>query len=206
MNDQNTIISPFSLVPPIGLFVAMARGYMVYFDGAEHYVKQSIRNRYHILAANGVQTLTINAVGQKGEKVPTKNVLIDYDEPWIRLHKKALESAYRSSPFFEHYYPKVIDLFDSRHPDFGNFFGESLKLWTRLLKLESDFVIGDEYIRIDSDYDLRQKIKTPEQFPNEFASKKYLQVFSDRFEFQPNLSILDLLFNEGPAALTVLKG
>jgi len=206
MNDQGTIISPFSLVPPVGLFVAMARGYRVYFDGAEHYVKQSIRNRYHILAANGVQTLTINVVGQKGEKIPTKNILIDYDEPWVRLHKRALESAYRSAPFFDHYYPKIIALFETRHPDFGSFFRESLKLWMSLLKCKPDIIIGDEYIEVDTDCDLRQRIKTPEQFPNAFQSKKYLQVFHDRFEFQPNLSIPDLLFNEGPAALSVLKG
>lgn len=206
MNDQNTIVSPLSLVPPIGLFVAMARGYRVYFDGAEHYVKQSIRNRYHILAANGVQTLTINVVGQKGEKVPTKNILIDYDEPWIRLHKKALESAYRSSPFFEHYYPKMISLFEKRQPDFGSFFRESLTLWIELLKFDPDFSIENEYVEIDADRDLRKRIKSPQQFPADFQSKKYLQVFGDRFDFQPNLSILDLLFNEGPAALSVLKG
>ncbi|MFT5596416.1 MAG: hypothetical protein ACI8QH_001213, partial [Flammeovirgaceae bacterium] len=82
MNDQLVIVSPFSLVPPLGLFASLAQGHKLYFDGAEHYVKQTIRNRYHILSANGMQTMTINVVGQKGEKIPTKNILIDYDEPW----------------------------------------------------------------------------------------------------------------------------
>jgi hypothetical protein len=206
MNDQLVIVSPFSLVPPLGLFAALAQGHKLYFDGAEHYVKQTIRNRYHILSANGMQTMTINVVGQKGEKIPTKNILIDYDEPWIRLHKRALESSYRSSPFFDHYYPKVIGLFETKHANFGDLFRESFKLWTGLLKFEPDYLISDDYIELDSDYDLRSRIKSPEQFPADFHSKKYLQVFSDRFDFQPNLSILDLLFNEGPAALSVLKG
>ena len=206
MNDELLIVSPLSLVPPVGLFVAMAKGHKICFDGAEHYVKQTIRNRYHILSANGVQTLTINVVGQKGEKTPCHSILIDYDEPWIRLHKRALESSYRSSPFFEHYYPKVIKLFEIRHSDFGAFFRESLRLWLSLLKFEPDFSIQDEYVEFDSEFDLRKRIKSPEQFPAEFQSKKYLQVFSDRFDFQPNLSILDLLFNEGPAALSLLKG
>ncbi|MCZ4408954.1 WbqC family protein [Cryomorphaceae bacterium 1068] len=206
MSDELLIVSPLSLIPPIGLFVAMAKGHKVYFDTAENYVKQTIRNRYHILSANGVQTLTINVVGQKGEKTPSGNILIDYDEPWIRLHKRALESSYRSSPFFDHYYPKVINLFEARHPDFGAFFRESLNLWLRLLKFEPNFSIQDKYVEIDADYDLRTRIKSPDQFPAEFQSKKYLQVFSDRFDFQPNLSILDLLFNEGPASLSVLKG
>jgi hypothetical protein len=206
MNDELLIVSPLSLVPPVGLFVAMAKGHKVCFDGAENYVKQTIRNRYHILSANGVQTLTINVVGQKGKKTPSADILIDYDEPWIRLHKRALESSYRSSPFFDHYYPKVINLFEAGHCNFGDFFSESINLWLRLLKFEPDFSIKDEYVEFDSDYDLRKRIKSPEQFPSEFQSKKYLQVFSDRFEFQANLSILDLLFNEGPAALSVLKG
>jgi hypothetical protein len=206
MNDGPVIISPFSLVPPVGLFVAMARGHKVYFDGGENYVKQTIRNRYHILSANGVQTMTINVVGQNGQKVPATDILIDYDEPWIRLHKRALESSYRSSPFFDHYYAKVIALFEKRHSTFGAFFGESLKLWLRLLKFEPEFSIEEKYIELDSDFDLRSGIKSPKQFPPDFQSKKYLQVFSDRFDFQSNLSILDLLFNEGPGALSVLKG
>lgn len=206
MNDDGIIVSPLSLVPPVGLFVAMAKGHKVCFDGGENYVKQTIRNRYHILAANGVQTLTINVVGQKGEKTPSSEILIDYDEPWIRLHKRALESSYRSSPFFDHYYPEVVNLFEARHSNFGDFFRESNGLWLKLLKFEPDYSIENEYVEMDSNYDLRKRIKSPEQFPTEFQSKKYLQVFSDRFEFQPNLSILDLLFNEGPAALSVLKG
>lgn len=206
MSDGQTIISPFSLVPPIGLFAALAQGQKIIFDGNENYVKQTIRNRYHILSANGVQALTINAVGQKGTKVPTRDVLIDYDEPWIRLHKRALESAYRSSPFFDHYYPKVIHLFESKYPSFGSFFSESSRLWLDLLKLDRPIEIAEKYVEQKSDCDLRGRIKTPEQFPASFRSKKYIQVFSDRFDYQPNLSIIDLLFNEGPAALSVLKG
>jgi hypothetical protein len=206
MNDQPVIISPFCLVPPVGLFVAMACGYRILFDGGENYVKQSIRNRYHILAANGVQTLTVNVIGQKGEKIPTKDISIDYEEPWIRLHKRALESAYRSSPFFDHYYPKLLKLIEAQHADFGAFFCESLKLWLSLLKFDPDYEISETFLECECKFDLRQKIKTPEQFPSEFSTDKYLQVFSDRFEFQPNLSILDLLFNEGPASLSVLKG
>jgi hypothetical protein len=205
MNDPFTIVSPFSLVPPIGLFVALAEGHKVYFDGGENYVKQSIRNRYHILSANGIQTLTINVVGQKGEKVPSKDILIDYDEPWIRLHKRALQSSYRSSPFFDHYYPKVIQLFETKHADFGDFFRESIKLWTSLLKFDPEISIEENYVELDCDYDLRPRIKNPDQFPADFQSKRYLQVFGDRFDFQHNLSILDLLFNEGPAALSLLK-
>ncbi|MCH2216223.1 MAG: WbqC family protein [Flavobacteriales bacterium] len=206
MNSAKEVISPLSLVPPIGLFMAMARGYCVTFDAGENYVKQTIRNRYHILAANGVQALTINVVGQKGTKIQTAEVLIDYEKDWVRIHKRAIESAYRSSPFFDHYYPKITSLLNAKHKTLKSFFDESIITWCSLLRMEGKFTISQEYVEKDVAYDLRLPIKSPDQFPRGFDCRGYLQVFSDRFDFVQNLSVIDLLFNEGPAALTILKG
>ncbi|MEM9053555.1 MAG: WbqC family protein [Bacteroidota bacterium] len=206
MNSPERVISPITLIPPVGIFVAMAKGYEMIFDGGENYIKQTIRNRYHILAANGVQALTINVVGQKGVKTKSSDILIDYEKDWVRLHKRAIESAYRSSPFFDHYYPKITALFDTQYSTLARFFEESFSTWCHLLKLEENFTISEEYVEESSRFDLRVPIKSPAQFPNQFFSRPYLQVFSDRFEFSPNLSVIDLLFNEGPAAIAILKG
>lgn len=203
--SKNLIVSPLLPIPPTGLLTAMSRGYTVHFDSGENYVKQSIRNRYHILSANGVQALTIPVIGQKGEKIPTKNILIDYDEPWIRIHMRALESAYRSSPFFDHYYPQIQELLNRKHENFLDFFRSGMKLWLRLLQWNPDFSIGEEYYEGECVLDLRTPIKSPSDFPAEFHPSSYMQVFEDRFDFQPNLSIVDLLFNEGPSAMSVLK-
>lgn len=192
-------------VPPVGLFSAMARGYTVHFDGGENYVKQSIRNRYHILSANGVQALTIPVIGQKGKKIPTKDIFIDYNEPWIRIHMRALESAYRSSPFFDHYYPRIRELLNREGDNFLDFFESGMELWTKLLQWKPDYSIGKEYFEGEFRFDLRPPIKSPRDFPSEFRTQPYLQVFEDRFEFQSNLSVMDLLFNEGPSSLSVLK-
>jgi hypothetical protein len=205
MSSEETILFPLSMVPPCGLFVALAKGYDVLFDGHEHYIKQTIRNRYHILGPNGVQALTINVVGQNGQKIPTAEIGIDYEKDWIRIHKRALESAYRSAPFFDHYYPHIEQLFDSRPDTLGSFFGKSIKLWCSLIKFTPSIELSSSYIEDFEALDLRKRIKNPSQLPEKFTPQKYLQVFNDRFDFIPNLSILDLLFNEGPSALAVLK-
>jgi len=205
MNDGEKLVAPLSLFPPIGLFVAMAKGYQIIFDLGENYTKQTIRNRYHILGANGVQSLTVNVVGQKGLKIPSALVKIDYEKNWVRIHKRAIESAYRSSPFFEHYYPKISSLFDTELDTLGSFFKRSMPLWCDLLNIKNEFQISTEFIKSDCSLDLRPPIKSPGQFPLDFNYKPYLQVFSDRFDFIPNLSIIDLLFNEGPAACSILN-
>jgi len=203
--NEDIVVSPLLLFPPVGLFQAAAMGHHIRFDVGEHYVKQTIRNRYHILSANGVLTMTIPIVGLKGKKTPTSQVLIDYDEPWVRLHKRALESAYRSSPFFDHYYPEIRESIETHTPRFIDFFEKSFSLWCRLLKFEPTHSFSESFIEDRFDFDLRKPIKDPSDFPKKFHPPEYLQVFSDRFAFQPNLCIVDLLFNEGPAGLSVLK-
>ncbi len=194
------------LFPPVGLFVALAKGYHIRFDPVENYVKQSIRNRYHILGANGVQTLTIAVMSQGGNKISTGKIRINYDKPWQREHKRSIESAYRSSPFYEHYESIIFDLIDSRHSDFQAYFNMCFSSLCKIIGLSPKYSIENSYVA-DQDFsiDLRPRIKFPHQFPTEFSSQKYLQVFADRFPFQPNLSIIDLIFNEGPATLATLK-
>lgn len=184
--------------------VLLAQNNEVVFDAGEHFEKQTIRNRYHILTANGVLALTLNVVGQKGRKVPTGNIEIDYRKNWVRDHLRAIESAYRSAPFFEHYFPEVEAIFTQRHANLGDFFDSAFPRWLKLLGLEKNYSFSEKYIETEAALDLRGRIKNPDHFPDELATAEYLQVFADRFDFQRNLSVIDLLMNEGPAAGTCL--
>jgi hypothetical protein len=204
--ETRTAVFPLSPLPSVAYFRAIALGYKLVFDGHEHYVKQTIRNRYHILGANGVLGLSIHVEGLAGRKIPTREMRIDKSKPWKRLHLRAIESAYRSSPFFDHYYPGIKNLILSDHRTIGDLFEVSFPYWLDLLKLNSDWTFSDGYVEGQAEIDLRSRIKQIGDFPTSLLTPPYLQVFADRFPFQPNLSVIDLLFNEGPAAAALLKG
>lgn len=199
------VVVPISPVPPIAIFkLGLVHGELL-VDGHEHYVKQTIRNRYHILTANGVLALTINVKSQGGERLSTGNIGIDYDKPWVRTHLRAIEAAYRSSPYFEHYFQEVCDILETPHSTLQDFFEASFPKWQKLLKASFDWKMSDKYVENGFSADFRIRAKSPLDFPQSLHSKPYIQVFSDRYPYQPNLSIIDLLFNLGPEAISHLK-
>src|SRR5690554_1793475 len=201
---MTTVILPISLFPPIPFFVACVNADKIIIDSGENYQKQTIRNRYHILSANGVLPLTVNVVGQKGEKIPTGKIEIDYDKLWIREHIRAIESAYRSAPFFEHYFPEIREILETRHNTFEEMFNRVFPKWLSLMGIKCDWSYSSTYVEASADLDLRKRLKKPTDFPDSLRSQDYMQVFFDRFPFEANLSIIDLLMNEGPVANSFL--
>lgn len=202
---MNTVILPISIIPSTAYLVACAKGHKVIIDGGENYQKQTIRNRYHILSANGVLPLTVNVTSQKGEKIPTDQIQIDYEKHWIREHLRAIESAYRSAPFFEHYFPRVVTLLESKHSCMKDMFLSGFPQWLELAGVTCDWQHSSTFVETPADLDLRLPIKKPADFSPALSTQKYMQVFSDRFPFYSNLSIIDLLMNEGPASNTILQ-
>ena len=162
-------ILPAAYLPSIEYCARWAQGPCV-VDGGEHFVKRSERNRTHILTAGGVLALTVQAVRANRPRTPMRDVRIDYSKRWQHQHWTALVSAYKASPYFDHYAPRFEPFYTRRY----------------------EFLF---------DYDLRPKRKEGA----DFASPPYIQVFSDRLPFTPNLSIADLLFCEGPQSPALLK-
>ncbi len=196
----NEVVLPIAPVPPISFFVACLRCQKIWVDPYEHYVKQTIRNRYHVMNANAVLALTIDVKGQGGVKVATSEVKIENSKGWVRNHLRTLEAAYRSAPFFEHYFPLIEAEFRKSYATLGHLFEALFPLWLRLLKIEIGWSYSDGFFERAAAYDLRQKIKDADSFHPDLTSPSYVQVFSDRFGFKPNLSVIDLLMNVGPAA------
>lgn len=175
----------------------------VVFDRAEHFVKQSYRNRTEIYGANGKLALIVTLV-KRTKRTPMRDVKIAYDENWRKHHWKSLASAYRSSPYFEFYEDDFAPYFtEKKYSSLVEFNMDLCALVLRLLNIPIEFKYLDEYTPVDG-LDLRKeispKIKKSEQIPEQ----KYLQVFASKYDFIPNLSILDLLFNEGPNAVSFL--
>lgn len=203
--NNSTLVAPIICIPPIGYFAKAAVAKEVIIDAGENYVKQSIRNRYHILSANGVLTLSIPVISQGGEKIPTGDIKIDYSKEWQRNHLRAINAAYRSAPFYDYYAGAVTELIESGAESLREFAEKSAAICDEWLGYEISRKVENAFQEGDFDCDLRLKIKRPEDFPGKPEFKTYVQVFADRFEFQPNLSILDLIFNLGPEAGYFIK-
>lgn len=203
--SENSMVSPLMCIPPIGFFAEAEKAGKVTIDAGENYIKQTVRNRYHILSANGLLALSIPVVGQDGAKVPTGEIDIDYSKAWQRNHLRAINAAYRSAPFYDYYIDSVENIILSGAKSLRAFAENSLKEWIELLELEFAWEVISEYSEEHYSCDLRGRIKQPGDFPTEVEFKPYVQVFADRFAFQENLSVLDILFNLGPEAGSFIK-
>jgi len=207
--SNNSVILSTAYLPPIQYFSKLVLYTEVSIEVQESYSKQSYRNRCEILSCNGLLSLTIPVIKVNGNNTLTKDIEIDYSMNWQKNHWKAIESAYRTSAYYDFvadlinpYFSKkekyLIDL--NAKIIFGvmEFLG-----FCKVITNTNEFV--NEYSKDVADF--RSSIHPKPQFQiidNEFKSVKYFQVFNDRFSFLPNLSIIDLLFNEGLNGLKII--
>ncbi len=194
--------------PPVQYISKLLAG-PVAIEAHESYLKQSYRNRCNIMAANGTMALTVPIVKWHGEKMPIGQVQIDYDLPWQKIHLKSIESAYKSTPFYDYYIDDFMPFFEQRHERLFDFNQQILEVILQSLGITPTMELTTQYEKaatgmIDLRYGLSPK--ESQQLPDShFAPTPYYQVFADRHGFTPNLSIIDLLFNEGPMARSILE-
>lgn len=170
-------------------------------DLGEHYVKRSERNRAQIMTANGVMSLTVNLCKANRPRVPVKDIRIDYSKRWQHLHRTAILSAYRSTPYFDHYADALMPFYERRFDFLADYNAEITDVLLRLARIDACPAYSDTYIVAgEGDDDLRAKKRE-----SAFVSPEYFQSFGDRMAFVPNLSFADLLFSEGPNATDVLR-
>ncbi|MCB9364826.1 MAG: WbqC family protein [Flavobacteriales bacterium] len=183
-------------LPPIEYFYYLTLDNHAIIDVNENFVKQTYRNRCSILSPNGKLDLVIPLL-KKGKQTKIKNIKIAYYENWQKVHWKSIEAAYRSSPYFEYYEDEFKPLFLDERPELLIDF--NLKLIHKIIELIGipvELVISEKYIDKDEN-DADYRFISPKKKPN-LTFEEYIQVFSDKTGFNTNLSILDLLFNEGP--------
>jgi hypothetical protein len=174
----------------------------------ENFVKQTYRNRCVIYGANGELTLSIPII-KNSPKVLTKDILIDYSTNWRKMHLKSIESAYSSSPFFEYYIDDFIPFYTKEFKFLLDFNTEIQKVVLEHFEIEknihytTDYQFSKDLINIK---DFREKISPKKTIADlDFISHEYNQVFIEKHGFKQNLSIIDLLFNEGPNAIEILS-
>jgi len=171
------------------------------FDKHEHYVKQTYRNRCTIYGANGKLDLIIPVEKGRNGHQTMKDVKISYAQDWQRLHWKSMESAYRSSPYFEFYEHKFAPFYETKTNYLVDFNVKIQEILFALLDIDFFPVFTTSY-ETQGIHDFRSLADPLTKVEAGFNS--YIQVFESRHGFIENLSILDLLFNCGPEAATFI--
>lgn len=173
----------------------------------DHFIKQTYRNRCVIATTNGLQALTVPIERFEGAHCAMLNIRISDHGSWRHLHWNALQSAYGESPFFEFYADDIRPFFERRWDFLVDFNMETTQKMCELLDIQPHITLTDAYVSAEdvgvTDY--RDVIRPKNPLPDDrFQPRHYYQVYEQKHGFQPNLSILDLLFNEGPEAVLYL--
>jgi WbqC-like protein family len=200
---MNILILP-TYFPSISHFVAMVQSEHVTFEVDDNFQKQTNRNRTYIYSPNGVQLLNIPVKHSKTAHQKTKDIQIETEFDWQKQHFKSLEAAYRSSPFFEYFEDDLAPIFEKKHQFLLDLNFETLDFITKSLRQKIEFSKTTEYFRdVENNCTDFRILADGKKDVNIFES--YKQVFDDKHGFINNLSVLDLLFNEGKFALDYLK-
>ncbi|MEJ8802964.1 WbqC family protein [Pontibacter sp. H249] len=191
--------------PPVAYFWHALHSDEVQLETHENYIKQSYRNRCHVLTAQGLQPLSVPVVrGSSKDKTLITEIEIDYSQKWHSVHWRTIQAAYGRAPYFEFYSDYIKEVYERQPKFLFQLNVDLLQLYFKLLKLKRPL----QYTAFYSDQapenvlDLRNKIH-PKIYPDNLHVKPYTQVFGKHFV--PDLSIIDLLFTQGPASLSYLQ-
>ena len=211
--------------PPISYFALIAEGMVlpsrtagvvagevkpsvVCIEACETYQKQSWRNRCRIYAADGPQYLNFPIVHEGTHELPIREIRVDYSTPWVLRTERAITSAYESSAYFDYYKDELFAILDSKPETLFELDLRIIRFFLRKTGIAADIRFTTEYVPVSPVPDYRALIhpKRPDTILYDLGLEKpYFQVFARKHGFIPNLSIMDLLFNEGPDSILYLK-
>ena len=197
-------IFPLFYLPPVEYF-AKLNAYKpdILVEREEHFPKQTYRNRADIYSPDGRLSLSVPVIKGSKNHTKIKDVKISYDFKWQRLHWMGLQTCYRSSAYFEFYEDELAPFYEKRYDYLFDYNQQQLHFILKAIKLQVNINYTEVY---ETDYtglpDFRSSLTPKTQ--NNFEQKPYFQVFDDRQGFMKNLSIVDLLFNQGPQTANYL--
>jgi len=189
---------------PISQYSAIYQSEAIIFEIEDNFQKQTYRNRCYIYGANGKLALNIPVKHKTTEgRKKTKDTLVENDFPWQQQHYKSLQSAYRSSPFFEFFEEDLLKIFNKKYTFLQDLNIDTHLFVTDALQMEQDFAKTTSYELAPNNTDYRGLAIAKKGI--EIKMDSYIQMFDDKYGFIPNLSILDLLFMEGPNTISFLE-
>jgi len=185
-------------LPPVEYFIALNKYRPnIIIEREEHFPKQTYRNRTNICSPDGILPLVVPVIKGSKNHTKIKEVKISYDFKWQRLHRMSLQACYRRSAYFEYYEDDFAPFYENKETFLFDYNQQFLELLLKLTKIKTGITYTESY---EPEYpaltDLRTSINPKKEI--DFQQKPYFQVFEEKQGFIKNLSIVDLLFNQGP--------
>ena len=196
------ILLPLFYLPPISWFsVFLRENAEIVFEQFESFPKQTYRNRTAVYGANG-RLLLIIPVKHNGTRT-INEIEVSHRDSWEKIHWKSIKTAYQRSPYFEYYEDQLEQIFNFKTNSLFAFNLNALKIIQKILKTDKGYSFTEEYFRNPTEENYREKFSPKKE--QEFILEEYYQTFTEKFGFQEDLSIIDLLCNKGPESLTYIK-
>ena len=190
------IIHP-TYFPNIFLFKTIINSTNILFEVNDHYVKQTLRNRTSIHAANGKLDLSVPVKFSSTIKEKYKDIRICYDSNWQKIHLKSIESAYKNSPFYDFFEDYFINFYNKKEKFLVDLNFSSIRLIFEILEKELNCNFTNEYLEKYIDLTDYRSLLTDKNLNEQINFKNYTQVFLEKNGFIENLSSIDLIFNKG---------
>ena len=190
------IIHP-TYFPNIFSFKTIINSTNILFEVNDHYVKQTLRNRTSIHAANGKLNLSVPVKFSSTKKEKYKDIKICYDSNWQKIHLKSIESAYKNSPFYDFFEDYFINSYNKKEKFLVDLNFSSIRLIFEILEKELNCNFTNEYLEKYIDLTDYRSLLTNKNFNEKVDFKNYTQVFQEKNGFIENLSSIDLIFNKG---------
>lgn len=201
--QNRSLLIEYQYFPCVNWIKALLMASDIKILSSEPYKKMSFRNRCIVAGGNGLINLSVPLENGRNQRLPFKEVRI-VQNGWQLQHWKTLVSCYNKSPFFEFYAQKLQVIFDKKFKYLIDLDQETVE-WVKLnINMNQRIMNVVEIKNEDNVLDVRD-VWLPRNFQESGFAVRYPQVFEDRIGFQPNLSMLDLLFNEGPNALNIIS-
>ena len=213
---MNQLLLPTSYLPPLNYVALLLKSPCATVEIHETFPKQTHRNRCEIMTANGIMRLSVPVVRSSGNHTPTSDITISYAERWNIQHIRAIESAYSMTPYFLYLWDDLKAILLRRHDRLIDLNSEIMRYLLAKLNISCQLQYSEDYVNPqqasnNQQLDMRNMFAhnpSSEANPSNplthssiqaFKQLKYYQLWADRLGFCPNLSIIDLLFNIGPA-------
>ena len=202
---MSIILTEFQYFGTVNWYKLLFQFSNIQFEQYETYQKMSFRTRCMIVGSNGLINLSVPLEKGRSQKLLIKDVKISYSENWQEQHWRSIASCYGNSPFFEFYEESLLLLFEIRPTYLIDLNWQTFEWVTKRLKWGAQMERTDQYLPENPNgvFDARNLFK-PRDYDQVKDVVKYQQVFEDRIGFKPNLSVLDLMFCNGPGSKSLL--